>query len=222
MKTVYIYGLMDERDRIRYIGQTINPAQRLAQHLEERVNTPKSLWVQSMIQAGNTLRMVILSESDTRNANYEEKWWITLGARHSWQLTNMANPSKKSVSFHGMFTDAMRDEFDQFMIEHDPVMMITRKHVRSVAVIVKLLVGLALGGSLGYIAYVSEYNIANEGSIAFFYAFVSFLFPAYFGFLWAWGLELDPIGRKAMALCLAPLAPLGLIWLSRIGSWFVF
>lgn len=86
-KPVHIYMLVDpETDEIRYVGKSIRPAQRLLNHMNERSNTHRSHWLQTLRQKGLRPRMVILETIEGRWPWQDaERFWIahlrSLGAR---------------------------------------------------------------------------------------------------------------------------------------------
>lgn len=58
---VTIYHLIDDSDRVRYVGQTIHPATRMKQHLAGRSGgIHVSRWVAKELREGRTPRMVIV------------------------------------------------------------------------------------------------------------------------------------------------------------------
>lgn len=82
MKT-YIYGLIDPRtNKIRYIGQTIQPPKyRLNNHLSEvknpKYNTRKINWLKSLLNNGLKPELVILDTTTKDKADDLEKQWIS-------------------------------------------------------------------------------------------------------------------------------------------------
>lgn len=217
-RRVFIYGLTDNQNRVRYVGQSINPEQRYQRHLQDATGTTKSQWIQSMIKAGCNPGLVILDEVNEDEADYSEKWWITLGIRREWNLTNIGNPTRESVSFQDMFIETLKDDLRQFRAEHDPVLMITRQHIKTIAMYTKIFIGLILGIAMAYAAYTAEYLATGVSYVAFFYGFVSFIFTAHLFFLWAWGVLPELGTRKFVTMHVAPLL---LIWLSRASVWWL-
>jgi len=216
-RKVFIYGLTDSQGEIRYIGQTVSPKSRYEQHLQDSGGSPKGRWIQSMVQSGGKPGMVILNTSASKDASYHEKWWITLGVKRGWNLTNVANPTRRNVSFQDMFLETLKDDLQQFRVEHDPVLMITRRHIKIVAMYTKITIGLILGAAMAYAAYTAEYLATGVAYIALFYGLVSFIFTANLFFLWAWGLLPELGTRKFITMHVAPLL---IIWLSRASVWW--
>jgi hypothetical protein len=92
MSSVYIYLLIDPRTGfVRYVGQSTSPQRRLAQHLADESDTPKTRWLREMLQPP---QMVIVERSDEEWAHIREQWWIDLGHKLGWQLTNSVGAKK--------------------------------------------------------------------------------------------------------------------------------
>lgn len=216
-RKVFIYGLTDNQNRVRYIGQSVNPSSRYEQHLQDSTNSPKGKWIRTLIESGQNPGLVILDSVDGRDANYQEKWWITLGVKRGWNLTNVGNPTRKDVSFQDMFIETLKDDLQQFRAEYDPVLMLTRRHIGIIAMFVKITVGLLLGAAFGYAAFFAENMATGVASIAMFYGLVSFLFTANLFFLWGYGI-LPELGAKKFIIM--HVAPLLIIWVSRASVWW--
>lgn len=75
MKT-YIYSLDCPITGVpKYIGKTINPKQRLAQHIRSNENTKKYAWIKSLKNKGLNPVMTIL-ESFENDFDFWENWYI--------------------------------------------------------------------------------------------------------------------------------------------------
>lgn len=75
MKT-YIYSLDCPITGIpKYVGKTINPTQRLAQHIRSNEHTKKYAWIKSLKNIGLKPNMTIL-ESFENDFNFWENWYI--------------------------------------------------------------------------------------------------------------------------------------------------
>lgn len=115
---IVIYGLVDPRDmRIRYIGQTANMEQRFSGHMNDKANTRKTAWLSSLKDDGLEPRMFILDEYNGRNSAYFwENWWILLGRRQGWDLTNGTNPGEWRVEedFDSIFSDRLADLYKDY------------------------------------------------------------------------------------------------------------
>lgn len=81
-KPVYIYALREDgSDDIRYVGQTVNPQERLQGHREDFVkrsndSNPKRKWVTEVSKSGKAIVMDILEESNSDAASAREQHWI--------------------------------------------------------------------------------------------------------------------------------------------------
>lgn len=93
-----VYVLEDETGRIRYVGVTADPAQRLGRHIREsrRADTHRSVWIRSMLSAGKmpTLRVV---ESGVVDWNEAERRWIAKYRNEGCDLVN-GNDGGRAVS----------------------------------------------------------------------------------------------------------------------------
>lgn len=91
---VYIYGLRSkEQSRYSYVGQTSHPSSRLQQHLHDVANgdgssTPKSTWIEGVMQSNGEIVMDILEECDSSDAANRELHWIKAFISAGHQLTN--------------------------------------------------------------------------------------------------------------------------------------
>lgn len=76
-----VYALLDPATRFpRYVGQTAEPlGVRLKQHVTKHQKTKKSLWIQSLVDAGEWPLIVLLEEftSERRHAYERETYWVT-------------------------------------------------------------------------------------------------------------------------------------------------
>lgn len=86
----YIYGLIDPfTHKVRYIGQSIRPYQRLTNHCNDKSKTHRTNWIQSLIRIGSRPRLIILQElpsgSDWKSAEIK---WISISRKYNWPLTN--------------------------------------------------------------------------------------------------------------------------------------
>lgn len=86
----YIYGLLDpETIECRYIGQSIRPAERYANHMNEISNCHRSHWLQSLKKRGLFPIMVVFERVEGEWPWQEaERYWIARGRALGWPLTN--------------------------------------------------------------------------------------------------------------------------------------
>ena len=87
---VFIYGLVDPFTfKVRYIGKTINLKQRFERQMNERSNTHRCYWIQSLRKKGKKPTQVILQQ-----LNEGEDWqaaeikWIAIAKKYGWDLVN--------------------------------------------------------------------------------------------------------------------------------------
>lgn len=90
MHMIFIYALIDpETNKIRYIGKSIRPKERLQNHMNEVANCHRSHWLQSLKAKGKKPYQVILQElEDGSDWQSCEVAWIKYGKSHGWPLTN--------------------------------------------------------------------------------------------------------------------------------------
>ncbi len=218
---VYIYGLTDPNGNIGYVGQSMNPRIRYNDHLRDTVDTPKTRWIRDLLDTGQKPGLIILDKAEKGDANYVEQWWIVLGKQHGWPLTNSGKPTNRIPNFGGMFSEHLREEFEQFMIESEPVFLLTKGHIRQSIFAFRIILGLILGLIFGWSVYNFEIQIGHPFVVAIFYAFVAFVVTAYSGFFWAID-EFKRLGGKKLALlCISPLVFIGInvaIWVMGLGN----
>lgn len=72
-----IYALIDpaEPDRVRYVGRTGDPKDRLTAHCTTKAS-PTYAWAQSVIEAGRRPELVILYREAERRTEEREMWWV--------------------------------------------------------------------------------------------------------------------------------------------------
>jgi len=90
MKSVYIYGLLDPMSgRVRYIGKSTRPKERLQNHMNEVSSCHRSHWLQSLKRQGVKPELRILEEvAPDAKWQEREKYWIAMGKNLGWPLTN--------------------------------------------------------------------------------------------------------------------------------------
>ena len=219
--TVYIYGLSDLSGNIRYIGQSVNPWLRYEQHIIDDAGTPKARWIQSMAVRGAKPNLVILDKTSKENARYLETWWIVMGRKKGWKLTNAVYPSMEIPTFEGMFAQHLKDDFEQFIIEHQPAFLVTKKQVEKATFYFRIFLGLIIGSFMAWNVYLFDVKLTNEPVIAFFYAFVVFVFTGYAGFFWAIDEFKRLGGVRLLIMCSSPLVLVALnlaIWVMGLGK----
>jgi len=77
--TVYIYALIDPRDeRVRYVGQAVNPARRFRKHLtDKRFSNRKRAWIDELILLEKEPIMEVIEECQKGTVGEREQYWIT-------------------------------------------------------------------------------------------------------------------------------------------------
>lgn len=96
---IYIYALIDPRTRgVRYVGQSVDPERRYTQHVTATEDTPKGVWIRELRSLGLEPDLIILGNAtDQQQANYLETWWMLVGWRQGWGLTNGTKPGEWRV-----------------------------------------------------------------------------------------------------------------------------
>lgn len=90
-----IYALIDPRTRqIRYVGQSSDPERRYQQHINAAEDTPKGVWIQELRAMDQLPDFILIDECEDAEAFYLENWWILIGKRQGWPLTNGTNPGE--------------------------------------------------------------------------------------------------------------------------------
>jgi len=104
--TVYIYALIDPRDeRVRYVGQTVNPARRFRSHLADKsVSTPKRDWLDELLLLGLMPIMEVVEECQKGTVDEKEVYWIAYYRNLNTDLLNVLDGG----SWQGTMSDAIR------------------------------------------------------------------------------------------------------------------
>lgn len=105
----YIYALVDPRTRmIHYVGQAYDVDSRYTQHMSDAAKTTKVAWLTELKKMGAQPGLHILQQCEDSEVNHIENWWIALGRRQGWPLTNGTNPGEWRF----------KDDFTQIYSEH--------------------------------------------------------------------------------------------------------
>lgn len=102
-KPFHIYALIDpDTQQIRYIGKTQNPKQRLAKHLNDKKDTAKCQWVQSLRAQGKKPEMILLDNCEWTTSLVLEAAWIQTLSEDGFPLTNKKYPvyALRRTAFH--------------------------------------------------------------------------------------------------------------------------
>ena len=107
-KRVYtVYALIEPRDNMaRYIGITVNPEERLKQHIWGDINVPKREWIRELNQLDLAPLMRIIETAETQGEALErEAYWIQYYLSKGIRLVNIlmtpytnTQPSDKIVT----------------------------------------------------------------------------------------------------------------------------
>jgi len=75
--TVFIYRLIDPRnEQIRYIGKTVNPLNRLKQHLGSSKNPHMNMWIDCLIDQNLIPKIDFIERTSTGLSHSRERFWI--------------------------------------------------------------------------------------------------------------------------------------------------
>lgn len=96
MKTTFIYALTEPEDitKIRYIGKTNDPVNRLSCHItkaekEALYKTHKNCWIRSILKKGMKPNMIILDEVPVKEWSYWEIYYYHKYKNLGYKLTNV-------------------------------------------------------------------------------------------------------------------------------------
>lgn len=87
---VFIYGLIDPFTfKVKYIGKSIRPKQRLSNQCNEKSKTYRCNWIQSLLKKNKKPIQVILQTlNDDEDWQKAEKKWISIAKKYGWCLVN--------------------------------------------------------------------------------------------------------------------------------------
>ena len=182
---VYIYGLTDPNGSIKYIGKSGNPRVRYDQHLADHADTPKTRWIRELLSNGYKPGLIILEKVDPQQAYFTETWWIVLGRSRGWALTNVGLPTRHSPNFGDLFAQQLKEEFDQFRLEHDLVLFISRGQIQRLAYVLRLGVAVFIAVAYGWSIYFFQMSFLGSWESALFYGFAACGITCYTNFFWA-------------------------------------
>ena len=95
-RPVYIYGLCDPGSAtIRYVGKTVNPKSRLAQHLYKKRQTvygmnPCAAWIDELKRSEKRPDLIILEETTEEEWEQKEREWIKTLIDQGSELLNVS------------------------------------------------------------------------------------------------------------------------------------
>jgi len=104
VRDAVIYALVDPRtNAVRYVGKADNLTTRAIAHVNDRANTRKARWIQSLVTAGLRPRVVTLQTVEDVAWQAAERRWIALLRKAGCDLTNhtdggegLCNPSAET------------------------------------------------------------------------------------------------------------------------------
>lgn len=94
MNIGYIYELYEVgSDNIRYIGQTVNPKNRIKKHIcdSRKVNNHCRCWVNGIISRGGKIGIRVIEECEQDMMDFWEKHYISMYKCWGFNLTNMTD-----------------------------------------------------------------------------------------------------------------------------------
>lgn len=116
---VYIYGLADPNTlRIRYVGKSNNPKERLTGHLSERslhTKNEKNAWLRSLLEQGLRPVLIILQEITHGCWAEAERAWICILRMQGCKLTNTSDGG-----------EGILDQDPQFSQPHRPAVTVPK------------------------------------------------------------------------------------------------
>ncbi len=89
--TTFIYSITDDKGRLRYIGKSNNPQNRIYSHIREKSNLHKFNWLKSIIERGNFPIIEIIDEVPEEEWQFWEKYWINQFKQWGFKLLNISN-----------------------------------------------------------------------------------------------------------------------------------
>lgn len=100
-KVVYIYALLDPRDkRIRYVGKTNNLKRRYEQHIYEHtgINPRKERWINGLRKGGLLPEIKVVEECTVDNWQERERSWISKCREEYDDLINLTDGGDGNTS----------------------------------------------------------------------------------------------------------------------------
>lgn len=97
-----IYVLLDEHNRVRYVGCTSLSLQvRLTAHIyKKHGNSYRSMWIRDMLSRGYRPRIQLVDIVDERDADDEERGWIKYFKDYGHELTNETKGGKRPSAWY--------------------------------------------------------------------------------------------------------------------------
>lgn len=100
---IYIYGLLDPFTfKVRYIGKSIRPKQRLTNQCNEKSKTHRCNWIQNILRCGRKPIQIILQELDDKDDWQKvERRWIFVAKKYGWSLVNTTDGGDGVLNLSG-------------------------------------------------------------------------------------------------------------------------
>lgn len=115
IRVVTVYALASTKDyRVRYVGQTVNPAARLQQHFQHSARYPNryiSRWIKSVQRDGFNVVMEVLEENAVWNET--ERQWIAACRANGFKLVNCTDGGEGCLGL--IWSDEQRQRQSQVM-----------------------------------------------------------------------------------------------------------
>lgn len=106
---VFIYALIDPFTfKVRYIGKTIRLKERLQNQMNERANTYRSHWLQSLKSKKKRPHQVVLQTlTDSDDWQKAEMRWIAVAKKYGWPLVNNTDGGDGVLNLSGESKERM-------------------------------------------------------------------------------------------------------------------
>lgn len=85
---IFIYALCEPTGEVRYVGKTVDPTERLRQHLGCNRNRYKRAWLSKLVSAGEKPVLKVLAKVPAENSFAEERRWMQIFIEQGADLLN--------------------------------------------------------------------------------------------------------------------------------------
>lgn len=102
IRDAHIYILVDPRDNaVRYVGRTVNPHDRLKQHLGKNTGKAKQEWLIELAAAGLSPVFKVVETVPYKRCKLAEQFWIVYHLYKGAKLTNyqLNHMGEKSIYY---------------------------------------------------------------------------------------------------------------------------
>lgn len=99
METHFIYVLLcPDTGKVRYVGRTFRPHERILQHKYGYGSAPVDVWKRTLLAAGKRATFKVIEEvNGGRAAKWQEHWWIRYFRRHEQPILNINTISPRTA-----------------------------------------------------------------------------------------------------------------------------